>query len=104
MAFWQHLQSAGRADVSSMLHARAEGARRERVLGFADHELDVVERPGNPNGAAGKQAGAPSASTRTASLRPEGRCGLGGLAAGKWWGAGVSLMLIASSFDLTSRP
>ena len=27
-----------------MLHARAEGARRERVLGFADHELDVVER------------------------------------------------------------
>ena len=27
-----------------MLHARAEGARRERVLGFADHELDVGER------------------------------------------------------------
>ena len=28
-----------------MLQARAEGARRERVLGFADHELDVFERP-----------------------------------------------------------
>ena len=28
-----------------MLQARAEGARRERVLRFADHELDVVERP-----------------------------------------------------------